>query len=113
MNEFDLPRRPGRNRSAAGIRGALAETRLDVSNLLYPMFLVDGSGKRDAISSMPGIFRQSEDLLLHEVEACMKAGLRLFALFPAVDDSLKDKTASYASSKGNFYARTNRAVTVS
>ena len=110
MNEFFLPRRPRRNRSAAGIREALAETRLDVSNLLYPMFLVDGSGKRDAISSMPGIFRQSEDLLLQEVEACMKAGLRLFALFPAVDDSLKDKTASYASAKGNFYARSIRAV---
>ena len=110
MNEFFLPRRPRRNRSAAGIREALAETRLDVSNLLYPLFLVDGSGRREEISSMPGIFRQSEDLLLQEVEACMKAGLRLFALFPAVDDSLKDKTASYAFAKDNFYARSIRAV---
>lgn len=59
---------------------------------------------------MPGIFRQTEDYVLREVEACMKAGIRLFALFPAVDDSLKDKTATYASAKDNFYCRSIRAV---
>lgn len=110
MDNFFLPQRPRRNRSSSGIREAVAETRVEVSNLLYPMFLLVGSAKREEISSMPGIFRQTEDYVLREVEACMKAGIRLFALFPAVDDSLKDKTATYASAKDNFYCRSIRAV---
>jgi porphobilinogen synthase len=110
MNNFSIPQRPRRNRKSASIREALAETRLSVSNLLYPMFLLDGQNKREEISSMPGIFRQTEDHILHEIEACMKLGISLFALFPAVDDALKDKTASYGSAKGNFYCRTIRAV---
>ena len=103
-------KRPRRNRKSSAIREAMAETRLHVSNLLYPMFLLDGAGKREEISSMPGIFRQSEEHILRETEACMNLGVRMFALFPAVDDHLKDKTASYASAKGNFYCRSIRAL---
>jgi porphobilinogen synthase len=110
MNNFSIPQRPRRNRKSASIREAIAETRLSVSNLLYPMFLLDGQNKKEEIASMPGIFRQTEDHILSEVEACMKLGIRLFALFPAVDDALKDKTASYGSARGNFYCRTIRAM---
>lgn len=59
---------------------------------------------------MPGIYRQTEDHILRETEACMKAGIRLFALFPAVDDALKDQNATYASVKGNFYCRSIRVL---
>jgi porphobilinogen synthase len=110
MNEYSIPQRPRRNRKSFAIREAIAETRVNTSNLLYPMFLLDGREKREEISSMPGIFRQTEDHILREVEACMKLGIRLFALFPAVEDELKDKTASYASAKGNFYCRSIRAI---
>ena len=110
MNEFSIPQRPRRNRKSAALREAIAETRVQVANLLYPMFLLDGHDKKEAISSMPGIFRLSEDHILREVEASMNLGLRLFALFPAVDDSLKDNTASYASARNNFYCRSIRAV---
>lgn len=81
------------------------ETRLDLSNLIYPLFLVDGTGKRQEISSLPGIFRLSEDQVLKEVEESMKLGLRSFVLFPAVDESLKDKTATYSYNAKNFYLR--------
>ena len=67
MNEYSIPQRPRRNRKSSAIREALAETQVKTSNLLYPMFLLDGSGKREEISSMPGIFRQSEEHILKEV----------------------------------------------
>lgn len=97
--------RPRRNRSTEAIRSMVRETRLDLSNLIYPLFLVDGTGKRQEISSLPGIFRLSEDQVLKEVEESMKLGLRSFVLFPAVDESLKDKTATYSYNAKNFYLR--------
>jgi porphobilinogen synthase len=81
------------------------ETRLDLSNLIFPLFVVDGKGTRDEIGSLPGIFRFSEDKLLKEVEESMNLGLRSFVLFPAVEDKLKDKVASYGYDEKNFYLR--------
>lgn len=97
--------RPRRNRANEAIRSMVRETRLDLSNLIYPLFVVDGTGKRDEIGSLPSIFRFSEDELLKEVEQSMKLGLRSFVLFPAVEESLKDKTATYSYSEKNFYLR--------
>lgn len=81
------------------------ETRLDLSNLIFPLFVVDGKGKKQAIGSLPGIYRFSEDEVLKEVEQCMNLGLRSFVLFPAVEDSLKDREASYGHDPKNFYLR--------
>jgi porphobilinogen synthase len=81
-----------------------------VNNLLFPLFVVDGQNKKEEITSMPGIFRFSEELILAEIEACLKLGVNMFALFPAVDDSLKDKTATYSYAKDNFYCRIIRNV---
>lgn len=97
--------RPRRNRANEAIRSMVRETRLDLSNLIYPLFVVDGTGKRDEIGSLPSIFRFSEDELLKEVEHSMKLGLRSFVLFPAVEESLKDKTATYSYNEKNFYLR--------
>lgn len=110
MLNSSLHQRPRRNRKSSAIREAIAETRLQLSGLLYPMFLLDGNSRQEEIASMPGIFRQTEDHVLREVEACMNLGIKLFALFPAVDDSLKEQTATYASAKGNFYCRSIRAL---
>lgn len=97
--------RPRRNRATEAIRSMVRETRLDLSNLIYPLFVVDGNGKKEEIGSLPGIFRFSEDQLLKEVEQSMKLGLRSFVLFPAVEESLKDKTATYSYDEKNFYLR--------
>ena len=110
MLNSSLHQRPRRNRKSSAIREAIAETRLQLSGLLYPMFLLDGNSRQEEIASMPSIFRQTEDHVLREVEACMNLGIKLFALFPAVDDSLKEQTATYASAKGNFYCRSIRAL---
>jgi len=97
--------RPRRNRSSETIRNMVRETRLDLSNLIYPFFVVDGKGKNEAIRSLPDLSRVSEDVLLKEVEQCMGLGLRSFVLFPAVEDALKDKKATHSYSKKNFYLR--------
>lgn len=81
------------------------ETRLDLSNLIFPLFVVDGKDKKEEIGSLPDIYRFSEDQVVKEVEECMNLGLRSFVLFPAVEESLKDKVASYSYDEKNFYLR--------
>lgn len=97
--------RPRRNRKSETIREMVKETNVSVSNLIFPLFVVDGQGKRTEISSMPGIFRYSSDLLLKEVESCMNLGLKSFVIFPAVEDTLKDKEATYSWNPDNFYLK--------
>ncbi len=81
------------------------ETHLHVANLVYPLFIADGKKIRTEISSLPGNYRWSVDKLFPEIESCLKLGLKSFVLFPAVDDSLKDKTASYSYDTSNFYLK--------
>ena len=100
-----MQQRPRRNRKSAAIRNMIEETNLSVNNLIYPLFIVDGKGIKDEISSMPNIFRWSLDLLLDEIEDCINLGITNFVLFPAVEDSLKDKTATYSYNANNFYLK--------
>lgn len=110
MSEYQMPHRPRRNRKSQAIRAALAETWVQPAHLVFPLFLVDGHKRQETIASMPGIFRHSVDGLLHEIEACMKLGVCMFDVFPAVDDSLKDSIASYSYSPHNFYSRAIREI---
>ena len=98
--------RPRRNRKSAAIRKMIQETRLTKDQLIYPMFLVDGKGIKDEVSSLPGNYRWSKDLILNEIEDCMNLGINSFVLFPAVEEALKDKEASYGLDKNNFYLKT-------
>lgn len=86
------------------------ETEVSVSSLIFPLFVIDGNKRKIPIASMPGIFRMTEDEVLREIESCIKLGLRSFVLFPAVEDALKDKVASYAMQENNFYLRIIRSV---
>lgn len=104
------PRRPRRNRQSEAIRAHAQETRLHVSQLIYPMFLVDGKNIKSEVSSLPNNFRFSPDVLLTEIEECLNLGITTFDLFPAVDESLKDKFGSYSYAEENFYLHTIRAV---
>ena len=97
--------RPRRNRKSAAVRNLVEETHLGVQHLIYPMFLKDGSKIKEEISSLPGNYRWSIDLLLKEIETCINLGIHTYDLFPSVDDSLKDKVASYSFSEDNFYLK--------
>ena len=102
--------RPRRNRKSPAIRNMLRETTLSVDNLIYPMFIVDGKGIKEEISSMPGNFRWSLDTLLPEIEECRKLGLNSFVLFPAIEEALKDSTATYSYDDANFYLKAIREI---
>lgn len=81
------------------------ETEVSLTSLMYPLFVVDGKAKPIPIASMPGIFRFSEQDLFREIEESLNLGITSFVLFPAVDDSLKDKFATYSIAESNFYLR--------
>lgn len=100
-----LRERPRRNRTLQGVRALAEETQVRVDKLIEPLFLLDGNNKAEEISSMPGIFRLSEDKALAHAEKSLKLGIKSFILFPAVEDALKDKTGSYSWSAKNFYLR--------
>ncbi|MBT8220431.1 MAG: porphobilinogen synthase [Bacteroidia bacterium] len=103
-------RRPRRNRYSAARRSLVREPKLDVSQLVYPLFVIDGVNIKDEIPSLPGNFRMSVDHILKEVEDCMKSGLTSFILFPVVDDAMKDKRATYGCKFDNFYVQACKKI---
>ncbi|MGZ3864625.1 MAG: porphobilinogen synthase [Bacteroidia bacterium] len=102
--------RPRRNRKTQVVRDLVQENTLSVNDLIYPLFLIDGKKKKTEVKSMPGIFRFSEDLLLREIESCMKLGLKTFALFPNIEEKLKDKTASQSWNNKGLYLRSVKEI---
>jgi porphobilinogen synthase len=102
--------RPRRNRKAAAIRDMVQETQLGVEHLIYPVFLKDGSNIKEEIPSLPNIHRWSVDLLIPEIEKCLELGIRIFDIFPAVDEALKDKTATLSYNPDNFYLKAIRQI---
>jgi len=86
------------------------ENFLSVEHLIYPMFLTDGTGVKEEISSLPRNYRWSLDLMLKEIESSLSLGLNKFVLFPAVSDDLKDKTATYSYAEENFYLHAIRTI---
>lgn len=77
-------------------RRLMAETRLSVDHLIYPVFLLDGHSRREAIASMPGIERLSLDLLLKEAAILVRLNIPAIALFPVIDPSKKSLLAEEA-----------------
>lgn len=96
-------KRPRRNRVSEAIRNMVTETTVSAKHLIQPFFVTDGININNPIASLPGMSQLSIDLLLKEVESCMKGGLTNFMLFPAVKESLKDAEASYSHNPRNFY----------
>ena len=105
-----ITHRPRRNRKNQVIRDLVQENTVSVNDLIYPLFLIEGKNKKSAVSSMPGISRFSGDLILKEIDACMKLGLKTFALFPNISDKLKDKTASESWNKKGLYLKTVKEI---
>lgn len=103
-------RRPRRNRKNAAIRSMVEETTLGVNHLIYPLFVSEAHNTKTAIPSMPNIYRYSKDLILKEIEECLQLGITNFVLFPVVEESKKDKYASYSYAKENFYLAVIRDI---
>ena len=81
--------RPRRLRRDDFTRNLVREHRLSPHDLIYPVFVQEGTGRRDAVGSMPGVERLSLDLLLPVAEDCVALGIPVMALFPVIEPSLK------------------------
>ncbi len=86
------------------------ESRLGIENLIFPVFLKDGNNVKEEIPSLPNIYRWSIDLLLKEIESCMELGIRTYDIFPAVEDHLKDQSATMSYDPENFYLKAIRKI---
>jgi porphobilinogen synthase len=82
------------------------ENTVSVNDFIFPLFLIDGKNKTTEVNSMPGIFRYSPDLILKEIESCMKLGIKAFDVFPSINDKLKDKRATESLNKNGLYLKT-------
>ena len=88
--------RPRRLRRDDFTRRLVRENRLSADDFIYPVFVLQGQGRREAVPSMPGVERLSLDLLLPVAEECLALGIPALALFPVIDASLKDAQGSEA-----------------
>jgi porphobilinogen synthase len=105
-----LVHRPRRNRKSSAIRALIEETLVTTNDFIYPLFLIDGKNKIVPIASMPGINRFSADLLIKEIENCMRLGIKAFAIFPAYEESHKDKYASESTNEKGLYLSTLKQI---
>jgi len=85
-----------RMRRDAFSRALMRENKLTPSDLIYPVFVLDGQNRRELVPSMPGVERMSVDLLLAVAEDCVALGIPALALFPVIDPELKTPDGSEA-----------------
>jgi porphobilinogen synthase len=88
----------------------MRETRLGPDNLIYPVFVLEGEGQREAVTSMPGVDRLSIDLLLEQAGELISLGIPAIALFPVVPIERKDESGSGAWDPEGLAQRAVRAL---
>ena len=91
-------------------RRLMREHSLTANDLIYPVFVLDGHNRREAVASMPGVERVSLDLLLPVAEECVALGIPALALFPVIDASLKSPGAEEALNPDGLVPRTVAAL---
>ena len=99
-----------RLRSSAGIRDMVQETRLTVSDLIWPLFVVEGDKVEEPIPSLPGVNRYSIDKIIEQARYALRLGIPAIALFPRKPDELKDAHGTEALNPDNLICRSVRAV---
>jgi porphobilinogen synthase len=102
--------RPRRMRRDAFSRRLMQENTLSVNDLILPVFVLEGHNQREAIASMPGVFRQSIDLLLQTAERAQQLGIPSIALFPVTPASAKSAHAQAAYDPEGLVQRSVRAL---
>lgn len=111
MNPLHFPaHRPRRMRRDDWSRRLMQENRLNVDDLIYPVFLLEGSKQSQPIASMPGINRVSLDLLFEVAQECMELGIPVMALFPVIDSSLKTPDGKEALNPNGLIPRAVEAL---
>src|SRR5471030_2455105 len=91
-------------------RRLVAENQLTVNDLIYPVFLMEGSNRQQEVPSMPGVFRMTLDVLLKEAEAVEKLGVPVLSLFPVIEADYKSLLAEEAYNPEGLIPRAIRAL---
>jgi porphobilinogen synthase len=102
--------RPRRMRRDAFSRRLMREHRLTADDLIYPVFVCEGEGRREPVASMPGVARLSVDELLREAATCLELGIPALALFPVVPAEKKSLDAAEAWNPDGLAQRAVRAL---
>jgi len=107
---LDLAIRMRRNRRTDWSRRLVREHKLSVDDLIWPVFVIEGEGRRESVASMPGVERLSIDELLRETEEAAKLAIPAIALFPNIDASLRDEDGSEGLKADNLICRAIAAI---
>ncbi len=99
-----------RSRRTAGLRRLVAETELTAGDFIYPVFVLDGDGREEAVPSMPGVSRKSVDLLLKDLEEAAKLGIPADALIPVIGDTLKTPKGEECANPHGLVQRAIKAI---
>ena len=102
--------RPRRLRKSAAIRSLVKENQILVTDFIVPLFFMEGEKRKEEISSMPGYFRYTLDLLLEEVAECYELGLCSVLLFAKIPVNLKDVNGSEALNPDGLMQRAVKAI---
>ena len=108
-NQF-LAIRPRRMRKDEFSRRLMRENVLTTNDLIYPVFVLDGENRTEDVASMPGVKRQSMDVLLKTAGECVKLGIPAIALFPVVEQQHKSLDAAEAFNDKGLVPRTIKAL---
>jgi porphobilinogen synthase len=108
--KLNLVHRPRRLRRTPGLRALVEDTVLRSKDLIAPVFVIDGKGRPEAISSMPGVFRLNVADLVKECRALRRLGVLAVALFPKLASRFKDEEGSAALREDALILRAVRAV---
>src|SRR6186997_2928686 len=106
----EITHRPRRLRRYPTRRALVKETVLRAADLIAPLFVVDGKGRPEPITSMPGVFRLNIAVLVKECRELVKLGVPAVALFPKLDAKLKDADGTEALNPKTLVLRAVRAV---
>src|SRR5258708_7566864 len=107
---MELINRYRRLRTNPAVRNLVAETSLTPDHFIVPLFIMEGTNKKEEILSMPGYFRFSLDLLKAEIAELKKLGLRSVLLFVKVPDNLKDNEGKEAINPQGLMQSAVRAI---
>ena len=99
-----------RTRRSAALRALVAETTLSPSDLIYPMFVLEGEGRTEKVDSMPGVERRSIDGILTEAGVAVSLGIPAIALFPVIDGDKKSLDGGECANPDGLVQRTVRAL---
>jgi porphobilinogen synthase len=102
--------RPRRNRSSSWIRNLVSENNLSPSDLIMPFFVIEGTNKKEPITSLLDQYRFSIDLLIKEIQKAKDLGIPAIMLFPAIDSKLKTDDGKEALNSDNLICRAVRAI---